>query len=209
MLNKTLKWGVVGPYILCVLALTVVLNGCDGFLQVGNKFLEKAPGADVTKDTVFSNATYANELLVHAYESLHDGLGGQGAYYTGLLGDQSTLQALTDIGQDYNSNNGGPSVYYYTGSYSADVEEDDQYRVKFHYKYGATWAGMRDAYIFLENVDQVPDMDQQIKEQRKGEALMNIATRYVRMFRNYGGMIWIDHAYGPNEDFQLPRLTAK
>jgi hypothetical protein len=51
-------------------------------------------------------------------------------------------------------------------------------------------------------------MDEKTKKRMKAEARLIIAIHYVDLFRNYGGMVWVDHAYGPNEDFHSPRMTA-
>src|SRR5699024_3404090 len=96
--------------------LLVILNGCNG-LRVGNDFLEKPPGEDVTLDTIFSRATAAKEFLWHTYETLPFGLplypkigNGSRSYDNNVLyGD--VLACLTDINQSFD-NNGGHRFYY-------------------------------------------------------------------------------------------------
>ncbi len=51
----------------------VLILGCERF-PVGDNFLEKAPGVDVTKDSVFSNAEYARRFLWGTYETLPYGI---------------------------------------------------------------------------------------------------------------------------------------
>src|SRR5699024_8459644 len=134
---------------------------------------------------------------------------GSGPFHTERVGDHDPLAALTDINVSFNGNNGGAQSYYYSGTYSEAIEGQYPHRVKYNFYDSGGWDGIRMAYIFLENVDEVPDMDPQTKQRLKAEARMIIAVHYTQLFRNYGGMIWVDHAYSPNEDFQLPRLTAE
>jgi hypothetical protein len=198
---------VVSLFILSVF----IMDGCDGF-RVGNAFLEKPPSTTVNQDTVFSEADKAKKFLWHTYESLPYGIplfpNDKGPYDNNMLyGDP--LAILTDIDQSV-KNNGG-NRYYYTGNYNAGQEAQtflaDHFKYNF-YNSGA-WAGIRESYIFINNVDRVPDMDEAVKKRLKAEARMIIAIQYAKLYRNYGGMFWIDHYYGPNEDYHLPRLTAK
>lgn len=206
-MNKETIYSMVRIFIVTtIIGMVVILSGCDGF-RIGNAFLEKPASEGVNKDTVFSNATFATELLTHAYETMFSGIGQPGAYDTRLMGDNAQLSALTDINEGYNTNNGAPQVYYYTGTYSADVEADDPTSMKYNFSDGQ-WSGIRDSYLFLENVDKVPNFDPHKKRRLKGEAWMIIAYHYARMFRNYGGMFWVDHVYKSDEDFDLPRMTA-
>lgn len=48
--------------------------------------------------------------------------------------------------------------------------------------------GIRRAYIYIENVDRVPDMTDQEKAIGKAEAKVIIAYHYSQMLRYYGGM---------------------
>src|SRR5690242_328799 len=202
------KRPVVDGKIMLFTVLVAVIQGCNGF-NLGNQFLAEPPEVDITKDSVFNHAKYAKQFLYYTYETLHSGIGQSCCFDVGLLGDNSLLASLTDINQDQNDNNGAPSVYYYTGSYSAQVESQDYTSMKFNYISDGAWRGIRNAYIFLENVDRVPDMSPEEKRRLKAEARTIIAYHYIRFFRNYGGMIWVNHSYAATENFHLPRLTAR
>ena len=63
--------------------------------------------------------------------------------------------------------------------------------------------GIRRAYIYIENVDRVPDMTDQEKAIGKAEAKVIIAYHYSQMLRYYGGMPWIDHAYTAEDEMKF------
>ena len=50
---------------------TSVFTACVDDINVGNAFLEKAPGVDVNIDTVFSKAEYTRNFLWSAYGQLY------------------------------------------------------------------------------------------------------------------------------------------
>jgi hypothetical protein len=203
------KWFKHSGMIFLALSLVIIIYGCNGF-RVGNHFLAKPPSIDITKDTVFNNPTYAKGVLVHAYEAMYFGMGvTNGPYNTHVLGDNDPLAALTDIDWSFNDNNGGASVLYYSGALTPKTAGTHSSQTIFNFQSSQPWSAIRDSYLFLENIHKTPGMSQQTKERLKGEAMTIIAMKYARLFRNYGGMFWIDHAYSPDEDFHLPRMTAR
>lgn len=184
--------------------LALGITGCEKF-KVGNDFLEKPPSVDVTKDTIFSNLEYANRFLTGAYATLHYGL----LYDFSAKGigmDADILESLTDITHSFRLD-GGVNRIYYSGQYSAGTEAGAT-SSKYSFLHEDSWKGIRMAYIFLENIDRVPDADEQTKKRLKAEARMIIAMHYADMYRHFGGLPWIDHAIGVNEDTNFPRLTT-
>ena len=179
--------------------LVGMITGCEDF-KLGNAFLEKAPGDDVDIDVVFSNKKYADQVLNQAYRSLPDYLPMESRGYRGNWGN---TDGVTDI--CYNRESA-----YVSGSLKAS------YEIGFPYYPNSTTQnignplyGIRKAYIYLENVDRVPDMTGDEKKQRKAEMKVIIAYHYSQMLRHYGGLPWIDHAYNPDDSFQFPRLTLE
>ena len=48
-------------------ALSSMTTSCVDDWKFGDSFLEKAPGGDVTKDTIFNNAEYTRDFLWKTY----------------------------------------------------------------------------------------------------------------------------------------------
>ena len=145
--------------------LVGMITGCEDF-KLGNAFLEKAPGDDVDIDVVFSNKKYADQVLNQAYRSLPDYLPMESRGYRGNWGN---TDGVTDI--CYNRESA-----YVSGSLKAS------YEIGFPYYPNSTTQnignplyGIRKAYIYLENVDRVPDMTGDEKKQRKAEMKVIIA----------------------------------
>ncbi len=195
------------------LIITMVI-GCEK-IKVGDEFFSDPPELSYTLDSVFSSSNRAKELLWNAYATLPWGMphrwdegkvmGNRGGF------GMTPIWTITDLMRD--AVTWTPTQYIRNGTYNAS---------EIGFKWGVLWAdpgkytwlrdmpfiGIRTAYIFLENVDRVPDMPESEKTLLKAEAKMIIATHYTHFFRHYGGIIWLDHAYKPDDDYQIERLTV-
>ena len=163
-------------------------------LAFGDAFLEKAPGVDVTIDTIFSSKLYADRALNSAYATLRTGLtvhANDGNFEHQQAGNKlgwDNLDALTDI-MNSHCNWGGVYPTYYNGSYSSETENTaSSTKMGFYPNQDVTWRGIRKAYLYIENVDRVPDMTEAEKNVRKGEAQMIIACQYHELLRHFGGV---------------------
>lgn len=191
--------------ILSVLLMLTKLGGCADF---GDNFLEKPPSVDVTKDTIFSKLEYAEQFLWGAYKTLPYGMPtnwGDGLYMGGDI-----IESITDLNQSDLTWSGSQTTYY-TGAYQPDFENGAYWAqgTKYNFvKRRDAWRGIRSSYIFIANIGNVPNIDQQTKNKLIAEAKMIIAVHYTDMFRHYGGVPWINHAYAVDEDLNIERSTS-
>lgn len=176
-----------------VIAASCILGSCSD-LAFGDAFLEKVPGVDVTIDTIFSSKLYADRALNSAYATLRTGLtvhANDGNFEHQQAGNKlgwDNLDALTDI-MNSHCNWGGVYPTYYNGSYSSETENTaSSTKMGFYPNQDVTWRGIRKAYLYIENVDRVPDMTEAEKNVRKGEAQMIIACQYHELLRHFGGV---------------------
>lgn len=190
-------------YIIAILA--VIINSCEP-VEFGNNFLEKEPSVDVTADTIFNSLELSERYLWQGYTTLPYGLQTGWNAKANKMG-MDLLASLTDLHQSFLAW-GGVNRHYYSGQYTAAIENDAS-NTKYHYTKEDSWNGIRIGWNIIENVDRVPDASAEYKEQMKAEAKMIIAIHYTDMFRHYGGLPWVDHAYTPTESTVLPRGTSK
>jgi len=190
-------------------------------LKFGNDFLEKAPGVDITIDTIFSCKKYADRLLNGAYLSIPCGLicsnpaiDGESGSYDYRMNESSigadNQDAITDILQS-NCEWGGLFGMYYNGGYTA-ASENECGHTKFSYMkhLNFVWMGVRRSYLYIDNVDRVPDMTDEEKELRKAEAKMIIALNYAHALRHIGGIpILYDAIDAGNSDVDLSRKSVQ
>lgn len=178
--------------------------GCQEF-PIGNDFLAKAPGVDVTKDTIFSDIMYAERYLWGAYACLPYGLVRDWSKDRESLINRGELEELTDICQSFSWT--GPVGNYYTGSMNASSYEGN---TKYSITADGAYDGIRRCWNFIANIDKVPNVDPAYAKLLKAEARILIAFNYAHLYRHYGGVIWLTHAYDVTEVVgQIGRLTAQ
>lgn len=185
------------------IALFASMMSCED-VQLGDDFLEKPVSTDLNIDTVFSNAYYSEQVLAQVYRSMPD-------YQSQNLRLQwSVLETLTDLAETCKKS----INMYQAGTVNASSAECFPFNInpsaqgKDEPGVANTIMGLRYANIYLENVDRVPDLTAEQKKVKKAEAKMLIAFLYSQVFRYMGGMPWMDHAYTPEDDTYMERLTA-
>lgn len=187
-----------------IIAISIASSCSD--IKFGDDFLGTAPELnETTLDSMFSSRLYAEKVLTQAYSYLPYGLPtGTGAAVNKL--GLNILESLTDLNSSYRDNaSDGPGKLYYSGVLSANHSAAGNEA----YRYGAEndWNAIRYAWIYIENVNRVPDMSATEKDERIAEAKMIIALSYAEMLRYIGGFPYIDHAIEPTEAMTFPRLT--
>lgn len=190
---------------ICLLPLTSMWMSCED-LALGEKFLQKPPSGDVTIDTIFSTAEYAQRVLWHSYSTLPYGhWTGWNIATTMWVGN---IENLTDLSHSY-VGYGGPEELYYSGSYNAGNEDKTgaSGATKYRFRERNAWRGIRHAWLFMENVDRVPDMTKEQKERMKAEAKVLVAVHYAEMLRHYGGLPIVKNAIPP-EETNLPKRAT-
>ena len=197
-----------------VLCASFCFSACVDKFAVGDAFLEKAPGVDVNSETVFSSAEYTRNFLWSAYGEIYC------TYTSGNMMNGAPIDVLSDSYHCYVSW-GGPKQSYYPGLLTEDAQDTDDgnYQGKFSYstKPGnlresggrvSIYQAVRKCWQIIENIDQVPDMDESEKSRLRGEAYTIMASRYFDAFRNFGGICLARKAYPVGEHFTSGRATA-
>ena len=201
-------------YMLALGMATGIFSACVDDINVGNAFLEKAPGVEVNIDTVFSKAEYARNFLWSAYGQLYC------TYTSGNMMNGAPIDVLSDSYHCY-VGWGGPIQSYYPGGLTENAQdtEDGNFQGKFSYstKSGldsdaggrvSIYETVRKCWQLIENLDRVPDMSADEKSRLRGEAYTIMASRYFDAFRNFGGLCLVKKAYAVGEGFTEGRATA-
>lgn len=171
-------------------------------MSFGDSFLGNQPeSSGATTAEMFSSKSESDKVLTKAYTGLLYGLPAGGDFRLG----GNILESITDLCQSSRDNiNDGPLKLYYNGSLSPN-----NVPASAAYVYGGKSDGttIRYAWLYIENVDKVPDISPSDKSTRIAEAKMLIALSYFRMMRYVGGVNWLDHSIDINETMNFPRIT--
>lgn len=184
------------------MGLLVGASSCTDAVKFGDAFLEKAPGGTVTADTVFNSNEYALQFLTGCYSMQYYGLpyfsgsntsgpnwaSGNSSYWT------SCCEAATDCWQMMFAKSA-----LYKNVYNEALTANDDANV-FSYEKNNSWIIIHNCWTYIENVNRVPDMDDETKARTIAEAKCLIASAYFQLFRAYGGLPIADHNIGVSED---------
>ena len=185
------------------------INSCTDPLKVGNAFLEKAPGGTVTADTVFTNAEYTRQFLSYIYRRQYYALPTSSTnsppqclnYWKGVP------DALTDTHQFFFANTIVNSSYY-TGAMTSSYNSNNNGSI-YPYLNEYIWENVRNCYILMEHIDDVPGLSDAEKEHMKDEARCLLASTYFITFRFYGGLPLVKQTYlGSEPEYDLPRASV-
>ena len=181
-------------YLYVVSSVLFTMVSCED-LKFGNDFLQKAPSSDVTVDTIFSSAEYARRVLWYSYTKLPYGL-SDSKY---ALMKYANIDGLTDLAH---CEIGDAHIVdlYYKNEYNAQKENEKGGRcTKCSYDQ-ATWTAIRNAWLVIENIDNVTEMDGAEKSRLKAEAKMIVAIYYAHWLRHFGALPIVDHALTSTEE---------
>lgn len=194
--------------------LKIGIVACMGWFAVscsdltfGDRFLGNQPeNSGAVLDSMFASMKNSEKVLNKVYTYLPYGLPTGGGSYNKLGG--SVLENITDLNHSFRTNQSdGPFNLYYNGALSANMNAQLQGSEAYRYASELDWYAIRYAWMYIENIDRVPDMTQAEKAERKAEAQMIMALSYADMMRNIGGVPWLDHYVDPNESMKFPRIS--
>ncbi len=173
-----------------LLGLTVLLTSC------GDEFLGKPESNDVTVEDIFSVRATSEAFLWETYRtSIPLGFPTDWGSHNGMYA--SMVMAASDEGDVYDtwpsSNDHNTGVWGPTGN-----REDD---------FGTHYKGIRNANIFLENIDMANDIPAAEKEQMKAEAVVLRALQHHELMKRYGAIPIVDHVLTASGEIMLPRNT--
>ncbi len=177
--------------ILLAFTMLVIISSCEKMM---GDFLEKAPGIDVTEDTIFSSKVQVETFIAGTYQ--------QGIHTTIVL-DDATL-GLTDAATDEGEMDQSwwPQQNWNAGNINANNTVEDS-------RWGVRWAAIRQCNILLKRIETVPNISQDYIEQVKGEASFIRALNYFEMLKRYGGIPIVDVRLNVSDDLLLPRNTIE
>lgn len=193
-----------------VLAAGFASHSCTDPLKFGNAFLEKAPGGTVTADTVFTNAEYTRQFLAGIYNKQYYALPTNSTnsppqclnYWKGMP------EALSDNFQLFFQNTIVGNQYY-AGALTSSIDGKNNGNI-YPYLNEYIWQNVRNCYILLEKIDDVPGLDAAEKERMKDEARCLLANTYFVPFRFYGGLPIVTGTFQGNEsEYNYPRASVE
>ena len=180
-----------------IMLLTIV--SCEDMM---GDFLEKAPGVDVTEDTIFSSRSQVEMFLASIYEyGVHSNLGlGSPDNGAPAIANSAGIDAGATDEAEACANWYDPQKWN-NASVSPDNTDDPRFSHRF--------TAIRKVTVMLDRVDEVPDITKEYANQLKAESKFIRALNYFEMFKRYGGVPIIDHRLQLDENLKIPRSSVE
>lgn len=190
------------------LVLSMFISSCVDQIAFGNAFLEKAPGGDVTEDSVFTSAEYTRQYLNAMYSWQYYGLPWQSSSKFPYGHDywKGSISYVTDCYQGLWT---GSGIYkgWYSGSYDATAGQN---RCLCPFVENNVWYTVRAGLRLIERIDGVPGLGEIEKKEMVAQAKCLMADGYYQVFRHYGGLPLVKQVYAGTEDsYEVPRATVE
>ncbi len=178
MINKLKLFG------LALLSSAVMFSSCSDYLEVK---LED----QLTIEKVFSKRASTLSYLAHIYSYLPYEAEYQGTNQTAEVwpGGDGAVVPMSDEAL-FSTYQWSTYLNFRTGDWGPTTPYFNIWRYQY--------TGIEQAGIFLEHVDECPDLSAEEKRQMKAEVRMLRAYSYFQLFRRYGPVyIWGDHRSNP------------
>lgn len=181
-----------------------------GISSCKKNFLDKAPGVDVTENTVFSSKVnldlFINTTYKYAMHSLFR-YQDQNIYSTTVPVLQTDVvhptSSITDEGD------ASEAGFITTNEWNAGtIQSGDIVRTE-DYRYYIRWIALRQIKLILNRIDEVPDADAAYKNQVKGEMKVLRAMNYMEMIKRYGGVPIVDTVFEAGVPVNVPRSSLQ
>jgi hypothetical protein len=178
------------------LPLGLLVSVFFGLASCDQDFLEKPDSSDVTIDTIFSTRLKAETFLWETYKTcVPVGFPFDWGYHNGMYA--SMLVGACDEGDVYDSWPGSNS--HNTGGWSAVSNNEDQL--------GAHYKGIRNANIFMANIERVTEISAEEVARYRAEANVLRALQHAELLKRYGGIPIVDHVLTSSGTVKIPRNT--
>lgn len=177
-------------------------------------FLDKAPGVDITENTVFTSKVNLDVFLNTLYKN--------GVHSNFRYRDQQNFNTTVNVGGATVINN--TDCIHPSASYT---EEGDASEADFvssnvwnkggvlasnivnneDYRYYIRWIALRQVALILKRIEEVPDADAAYKAQVRGEVKVIRAMNYLEMVKRYGGVPIVDSMFEAGVQIDAPRRS--
>lgn len=175
------------------------------------KFLEKAPGVDISENTIFSSRQQVDIFLATIYKF---GLPSTLAYRDASLSTTGTISStdivhpssdMTDESDASEANFISANVWNEGAILPSNIIQREDYR------FFTRFIALRQIALMIKRIDEVPDLKDDIayKNQVIAEVKTIRALLYLEMVKRYGGMPIIEDTFEPGIPVSAPRNSVE
>lgn len=182
---------------ICVVIFTL-LPSCEKMM---GDYLDKAPGIDVTEDTIFSSKVQVETFVAGTYRYGIHSILPRGEEWTYTGGNYDLSSNMSD--ESEGANTWVPGQRWNIAGITANSISGYETRFSIRFK------AIRRANILLQRIDAVKGLDKAYIDQVKSEVRFIRALNYFEMLKFYGGVPIIDKKFELTDNFFVKRNTVE
>ena len=183
------------------LKLFIIVIAISSSLSCRKDFLDKAPGVDIDENVVFSSKIQLEQFIANVYRI---GIHSYFIYDANVVTNPRNFtinSACTDESKM-------DDTFFHTQAWNSGTVDANRTGQE-DYEYPVRFTAIRDCYIILERINEVPNVDAAYKNQVIGEMKFIIAHAYFEMFRRYGGVPIVTKRFAVGEDAKIQRSSVE
>ena len=173
------------------------------------KFLEKAPGVDVSENTIFTSGEQLDIFLATIYRF---GLPSILAYRDNTLSATAPISATSvahPISSSSDESDASEATFITANFWNEGAILPDNIIAREDYRFHTRFIALRQIAIMLKRINEVPDISEAYKNQVIAEVKSIRAFIYFEKVKRYGGMPIITDTFEPGVPVQIPRNSLE
>ena len=172
-----------------------------------SNFLDKAPGVDVTEDTIFTSKVQVETFIAGTYQS---GIPNYFPFSTGAAGVIIGNGCMT-INSSLTDESTMGDVFFHNKAWNFATLTANGIQSNEDRRFNTRWQAIRKCNILIERINSVtnPTVDQTYKDQIMGEAKFIRAINYFEFFKRYGGIPIVAKRFQITDDMKVPRSSIE
>ncbi len=180
-----------------LVGLNLIPTSCKKDVE---NYLDKAPGVDIDEALIFSSKVQLETFVA-------------GTYRIGIHSVFGTTEAMTQarnftINASATDEAEADATFVHTQQWNAGTIDNIGTGQEDH-RFALRWTALRYAFIILERIKEVPNLDDTYRNQVMGEMKFIIALNYFEMLKRYGGVPLVTKRFQLGEDFKIPRSSIE
>lgn len=188
-------------FLIAVLFCILILGSCK------KKFLDKAPGVDLTEDNIFTTKANMESFMATVYRYGMNSIfryRQQGDIPFSQVNATDCIHPSTSISDEGDASE---AAFVNNNRWNEGVVLPNNIVNVEDFRYFIRWITMRQVALVIKRINEVPDADDAYKKQVIAEVKFLRALNYFEMIKRYGGVPIVDVMFEPGQPINVPRSS--
>lgn len=185
--------------------LVICVAGLPSCKKNITEFLDKAPGVDITENTIFSSPAQLEFFITSIYRY---GIHSTVAYRDPTLSTTGTVTTQFALSGCSTDEGESEQEFVHTQQWNLGaILPRDIVRLE-DVRYYIRWIAIRYVALMVDRIGEVPGLNPTYRDQVIAESKCIRALNYLEMLKRYGGVPIVDKRFAAGEEVSVPRSSV-